>query len=437
MGRNGLMGTFQGLDAFGKTMEDVKIKTRTGALLTFISLSIILSSMMIEFIDYRRIHVEPSIEVDRSRGEKLVIDVDVTFPRIPCYLLALDVMDISGEQQHDVTHDITKTRVSKEGYELETLRNGRLVSDVEQASANKDPNYCGSCYGASAPTSGCCNSCEDVRQAYIRKGWSFDDPQSIEQCVQEGWVDKVKEQNTEGCRIAGKVRVNKVVGNLQFSPGRAFRSNMVQMQELVPYLKDSNHHDFGHIINKFRFAADMDDVQEKKVIGKEMMSRTKLGIMDPLYGVKAHTEESDYMFQYFIKVVSTDLVYLNGEHIPTHQYSVTQYERDLRKGDAPSRDEHGHVTSHGMQGVPGVFVNYEISPMKVIHTETRQSFAHFLTSSCAIIGGVLTVAGLVDSFIFSSSKRLGGRMEDGFAAPGGKMVSPFLPAGGIRVDRQM
>lgn len=41
--------------------------------------------MMIEFIDYRRIHVEPSIEVDRSRGEKLVIDVDVTFPRIPCY----------------------------------------------------------------------------------------------------------------------------------------------------------------------------------------------------------------------------------------------------------------------------------------------------------------------------------------------------------------
>jgi hypothetical protein len=66
-------------------MEDVKIKTRTGALLTFISLSIILSSMMIEFVDYRRIHVEPSIEVDRSRGEKLVIDVDLTFPRIPCY----------------------------------------------------------------------------------------------------------------------------------------------------------------------------------------------------------------------------------------------------------------------------------------------------------------------------------------------------------------
>ena len=53
--------------------------------MTFISFSIILTSMMIEFIDYRRIHLEPSIEVDRSRGEKLVIDLDMTFPRVPCY----------------------------------------------------------------------------------------------------------------------------------------------------------------------------------------------------------------------------------------------------------------------------------------------------------------------------------------------------------------
>jgi hypothetical protein len=52
---------------------------------TFISFSIILTSMMIEFVDYRRIHLEPSIEVDRSRGEKLVIELDMTFPRVPCY----------------------------------------------------------------------------------------------------------------------------------------------------------------------------------------------------------------------------------------------------------------------------------------------------------------------------------------------------------------
>lgn len=55
-------------------MEDVKIKTRTGALLTLLSLSIILSLTTMEFFDYRRVRVEPSLMVDRSRGEKLVVD---------------------------------------------------------------------------------------------------------------------------------------------------------------------------------------------------------------------------------------------------------------------------------------------------------------------------------------------------------------------------
>lgn len=32
--------------------------------------------------------------------------------------------------------------------------------------------------------------------------------------MNEGWVDKMKEQNTEGCRIAGQVRVNKVNNGL-------------------------------------------------------------------------------------------------------------------------------------------------------------------------------------------------------------------------------
>lgn len=37
----------------------------------------------------------------------------------------------------------------------------------------------------------------------------------------------------------------------------------------------------------------------------------------------------------------------------------------------------------------------------VIHREERQSFAHFLTSTCAIVGGILTMASLIDSFVVS------------------------------------
>ena len=114
MGRNGFMGSFQGLDAFGKVRPPLSRfralekeltrrlwKTsrsgpglalyvsvsdeRPDPVVTFISFSIILTSVLLEFIDYRRIHLEPSLIVDRSRGEKLVIEMDITFPRVPCY----------------------------------------------------------------------------------------------------------------------------------------------------------------------------------------------------------------------------------------------------------------------------------------------------------------------------------------------------------------
>lgn len=103
-----------------QTMEDVKIKTRTGGFLTLASLFLILSLTLYEFVDYRRVHWNPSLVVDKSRGEKLVVNLNVTFPRVPCYrepmlalsrlacalaltlaaVLSVDIMDISGEHQN-------------------------------------------------------------------------------------------------------------------------------------------------------------------------------------------------------------------------------------------------------------------------------------------------------------------------------------------------
>lgn len=85
------------------------------------------------------------------------------------------------------------------------------------------------------------------------------------------------------------------------------------------------------------------------------------------------------MFQYFIKVVSTQFRTLSGWIINTHQYSTTQFGRDLGKGKKEN-NELGLQVAHGGSGVPGVFFNYDISPILVVHSETRQSFAHFLTS---------------------------------------------------------
>jgi hypothetical protein len=45
--------------------------------------------------------------------------------------------------------------------------------EVSNAKALQPKESCGNCYGA-APTGVCCNTCEDVRMAYARLGWSMD-----------------------------------------------------------------------------------------------------------------------------------------------------------------------------------------------------------------------------------------------------------------------
>jgi len=268
----------------------------------------------------------------------------------------------------------------------------------------KAADYCGSCYGGQEPEGGCCNTCEDVRQAYVNKGWSFTNPDGIEQCIDEHWSEKLKEQSNEGCNISGRLRVNKVIGNIHFSPGRSFRSSSRNIYELVPYLRnDGNRHDFSHTIHQFAFMGDDEYNVRKAHVGKRM--KKTLGLdKNPLDGSMIGTSKAQYMFQYFLKVVSTQFVTLDGAIINSHQYSVTQFERDL--SNVQTDVDHGISLQHGVQGLPGAFFNFEISPIRVVHAETRQSFAHFLTSTCAIVGGVLTVASLLDGMLFAAGRSL-------------------------------
>jgi endoplasmic reticulum-Golgi intermediate compartment protein 3 len=164
---------------------------------------------MIEFLDYRRTGIDTSVVVDRSRGEKLTVHLNVTFPRVPCYrelfhanhpaaaaaailttdttsshlcpVLSLDLMDISGELQRDISHDIIKTRLASTGTVVQGSQVGELRNDIDKLNEQRAEGYCGSCYGGEADESGCCNSCDAVREAYTRRGWSFSNPASIDQ----------------------------------------------------------------------------------------------------------------------------------------------------------------------------------------------------------------------------------------------------------------
>lgn len=102
-------------------------------------------------------------------------------------VLSLDVMDISGETQRDLSHNILKLRLDSGGSPVPNSYSAELKNDIEKMNEAKADGYCGSCYGGLEPEGGCCNTCEDVRTAYVNRGWSFANPDAIEQAsaVQE------------------------------------------------------------------------------------------------------------------------------------------------------------------------------------------------------------------------------------------------------------
>ncbi|PWN45193.1 ER to Golgi transport-related protein [Ceraceosorus guamensis] len=440
-GGTDILASLKGFDAFSKPKDVYRVRTSQGALISLVAALLIALLIGSEFRSYRNITLHESLIVDKSRGEKINIAVNMTFPRVPCYLLSMDVMDISGEHQNDIHHDVTRTRLSPDGHTVETSKG--LKGEAARLASLHGKDFCGSCYGGTPPASGCCNTCEEVKESYALKGWSFTNPDGIDQCVSEGWSQKIKEQNKEGCNVAGVIHVNKVVGNFHLSPGKAFQRNSMAIYDLVPYLagnKEANHHDFGHIIHELSFGTQEEFIATQTwnnvnpLAKRPKTAKQRLGIVDPLQGVRAHTEKSQFMFQYFLKVVPTEYHLLSGERLKSHQYSVTTYERDLSPGaqaaaaagvPSASHTTPHHVT-HGFAGVPGVYINFDPSALRIIHTETRPSLAHFLTSTCAIVGGILTLAGLVDMILYNARLRINEGVESGSgglprSSSGGKM----------------
>ena len=55
---------------------------------------------------------------------------------------------------------------------------------------------------------------------------------------------------------------------------------------------------------------------------------------------------------------------------------------------------------------PSLAFQYDLSPISIVVQQTRMPAYKFLTSSCAIIGGVFTVIGLVEAIIHHVSATL-------------------------------
>ncbi|XP_010939627.1 uncharacterized protein [Elaeis guineensis] len=380
-----LLGKLRSLDAYPKINEDFYSRTLSGGIITIFSSIVMFLLFISELRFYLHAVTETKLVVDTSRGETLRINFDITFPALSCSMVSLDAMDISGEEHLDVRHDVIKTRIDSHGNVIEARQDGIGAAKIEKplqrhgGRLEHNETYCGSCYGAETSDEDCCNSCEEVREAYRKKGWGLSNPDLIDQCKREGFLQRIKDEEGEGCNIYGFLEVNKVAGNFHFAPGKSFQQSNMHVHDLLPFQKDS--FNISHKINRLAFGEYFP------------------GVVNPLDGVQWVQQTPYGMYQYFIKVVPTVYTDISGRTIQSNQFSVTEHFRS---------DDVGRI-----QSLPGVFFFYDLSPIKVTFTEEHVSFLHFLTNVCAIVGGIFTVSGILDSFIYHGQRAIKKKMELG------------------------
>ncbi|CAN6228379.1 unnamed protein product [Urochloa humidicola] len=382
---DGLFSKLRSLDAYPKVNEDFYSRTLSGGIITLASSVVMLLLFVSELRLYLHAVTETTLRVDTSRGEKLRINFDVTFPALQCSIISLDAMDISGQEHLDVKHDIFKQRIDAHGNVIATRQDAvggmKMEKPLQHHGGRLEHNetYCGSCYGAQESDDQCCNTCEDVREAYRKKGWGVSNPDLLDQCKREGFLQSIKDEEGEGCNIYGFIEVNKVAGNFHFAPGKSFQQSNVHVHDLLPFQKDS--FNVSHKINKLSFGEYFP------------------GVVNPLDRAEWVQHSSYGMYQYFIKVVPTVYTDINDHIILSNQFSVTEHFRSSESGR--------------IQALPGVFFFYDLSPIKVTFTEQHVSFLHFLTNVCAIVGGVFTVSGIIDSFVYHGQRAIKKKMEIG------------------------
>lgn len=113
---------------------------------------IIVLLSLAEVRNYLTPRMREHMVVDTSLGEKLRIDVNITFHALTCNDVHLDVMDIAGDNQLNVEHEMMKQRLTKEGRVIgrpgvEIIGEGPLALALDLPA-----DYCGSCYGAETET---------------------------------------------------------------------------------------------------------------------------------------------------------------------------------------------------------------------------------------------------------------------------------------------
>jgi len=342
-----LAARFKRFDVYSKVHDDYRVKTKSGGLISVVAIILMLILFSSELNSYLTVEVVDHIVVDTALNEKLAIGLNITFPHLRCDEVSVDTVDSTGENQVDIAGDLSKLNLDARGFLSKgdhVAKEGECLSCLEAAD-DSSPNKC-------------CNTCQYLKDAYIEADVPyFHVLDTAVQC-----------KDSVGCQVSGDVLVSKVGGNVHVALGKST-------------IRDGKH------VHEFNIKEVSDGFNTSHEIHRLEFGERVDGMLSPLEGTTKIVKHGAYMFHYYIKLVPT-LFSGRGRTVYTHQYSVTDSEKNVM------------VTKGQLTGLPGVFLVYEFTPFMVQKTEKAVPFGHFLVSVCAIIGGVFTVAGMIDAALY-------------------------------------
>jgi len=421
-------------DLFEKIESDLTVKTNNGGILAIASWALIIVLVLNEISTHRYANLStkenPKVDTSLGKDRRMSVNINITFPGLHCDDLHLDVMDVAGDSHsnldNDKEHLMIKRRLNLDGSPIranaETVKANKAAmeelkrQEIKKATLKED--YCGPCYGASSDVRKCCNTCDELLEAYREKRWdAISITYTSEQCIREGRDKKeIKRMSKgEGCNIAGTLRVNKVAGNFHIAMGEAVDTNGRHIHQFLP--DDAINFNASHIINELSFGkkvpAGLDSASEKESLN----GITKV--------VKAETGASG-VFHYFVKIVPTNYTDSKGNVVlETNRYSYTERFTPLMTdldeehyalgdnentagADVGGQKKPGQTHEHHWKQnsiLPGVFFIYEIYPFALEVSKEYVPLSHLIIRLMAVIGGVLTVSSWIDSAMYSRERK--------------------------------
>ncbi|XP_050381247.1 uncharacterized protein LOC126798349 isoform X2 [Argentina anserina] len=278
----GVKQALRSLDAFPRAEEHLLQKTQSGAFVSVVGLVIMATLFLHELTYYLSSYTVHQMSVDLKRGETLPIHINMTFPALPCDVVSVDAIDMSGKHEVDLDTNIWKLRLNSHGHIIGT----EYLSDLVEKEHHKHGD-----------------GKEHHDQENHLHG-AFD-------TAAEELIKKVKSalDSGEGCRVYGVLDVQRVAGNFHIS---VHGLNIFAAQMIFEGSKNVN---VSHIIHDLSFGPKYP------------------GIHNPLDGTERILHDTSGIFKYYIKVVPTEYRYLNKQVLPTNQFSVTEYYSPMKQYD--------------------------------------------------------------------------------------------------------